>query len=84
MIVPSLTTLRAELVRRQQHLTADIVRVAGTIAIDAQALTQATLSEPPLDAIERQARRIRLLQERLMELQVILGWLPAEEGRALP
>jgi hypothetical protein len=84
MPVTSFTARRIELVRRQQDLTIDIVRAADAIAIDAETLPQATLSEHPLDAIERQARRIRLLQECLLEMQVILGWLPGEEIRASP
>ena len=79
MLVTSFTVRRIELVRRQQDLTIDIACAAAAIAIDAETLPQATLNEHPLDAIERQARRIRLLQERLLEVQVILGWLPGED-----
>jgi hypothetical protein len=84
MPVTSFTALRIELVRRQQDLTIDIVRAADAIAIYAQTLPQATLSEHLLDTIERQARRIRLLQEHLLEVQVILGWLPGEGVRSSP
>jgi hypothetical protein len=51
MLATSFTTQRIELVRLQQDLTIDIVRAADAIAIYAETLQQATLSEQPLDTI---------------------------------
>jgi hypothetical protein len=82
MIVPALTALRAELVRCQHTLIRDLGQAVERLVVDAQALQLSPRSDTPLGVIERQTRRIRLLQERLLEVQVILGWLPVEEVRA--
>jgi hypothetical protein len=76
MLCPSVPTLSHELATRQQALAQEIARLARRLQSTAVTLAHDPRRDLAIEQMEEDLRLIRRLQDRLLEDQLIAGWLP--------